>query len=131
MPEYTVRRLVELLNDRGLPLKGTRVLGVGVAYKKNIADDRESPSIDVMKLLAVRGADLGVLDPHVPNERLSRHGFAAVEEDDDLTDWQVAIILTDHDRIDYEDLARQVDVVFDTRGIYRRRGIVADNVLSL
>ncbi|WP_211262143.1 nucleotide sugar dehydrogenase [Nitriliruptor alkaliphilus] len=131
MPEYTVRRLIELLNDRGLPLKDTRILGVGVAYKKNIADDRESPSIDVMKLLALRGADLGVLDPHVPHDRLVRHGFTAVDDDADLSDWQVAVILTDHDATDYERLAAQVDVVFDTRGVYRRRGITADNVLSL
>jgi UDP-N-acetyl-D-glucosamine dehydrogenase len=131
MPDYIIRRLGELLNDHGLPLRGTRVLGVGAAYKKNIADDRESPSIDVLRLLARQGAELGVLDPHVPQDRLARHGFVAVEDDADLSGWQVAVILTDHDGIDYAALADAVDVVFDTRGVYRRLGIQRDDVVAL
>jgi UDP-N-acetyl-D-glucosamine dehydrogenase len=131
MPDYILRRLGELLNDRGLPLRGTRVLGLGAAYKKNIADDRESPSIDVLRLLARQGVELGVLDPHVPQDRLQRHGFEAVHADADLSDWQVAIVLTDHDDVDYAAVADQVDVVFDTRGIYRRLGIRRDDVVTL
>jgi UDP-N-acetyl-D-glucosamine dehydrogenase len=131
MPDYILRRLGELLNDRGLPLRGTRVLGLGAAYKKNIADDRESPSIDVLRLLARQGVELGVLDPHVPQDRLKRHGFEAVDPHADLTGWQVAIVLTDHDDVDYEAVADQVDVVFDTRGIYRRLGIRRDDVVTL
>ncbi len=131
MPEYVVRRLIELLNDRGTALNGTRVLGVGIAYKPNIADDRESPSLDVVQLLDRRGATLGLLDPHVPTERLARHGFATVAPDDDLSSWDVAVVLTDHDATDYEHLAANVDVVFDTRGVYRKLKIAADNVVSL
>jgi UDP-N-acetyl-D-glucosamine dehydrogenase len=131
MPDYILRRLGELLNDRGLPLRGTKVLGLGAAYKKNIADDRESPSIDVLRLLARQGVELGVLDPHVPQDRLERHGFEAVRSGADLSDWQVAIVLTDHDDVDYEAVADQVEVVFDTRGIYRRLGIRRDDVVTL
>jgi UDP-N-acetyl-D-glucosamine dehydrogenase len=131
MPEYTVRRLIELLNDRGLPLKGTRVLGVGVAYKKNIADDRESPAMDVLGLLARRGAELAVLDPHVHRDRLARHGFHVMEEGADLSSFDLAVVLTDHDRIDYSGVASEIDVVFDTRGVYRRKGIAVDNVVTL
>lgn len=131
MPDYILRRVGELCNERGMSVRGTRILGVGAAYKKNIADDRESPSIDVLRLLARQGADLGVLDPHVPTDRLERHGFTAVDADADLSSWQVAIILTDHDATDYAALAEQVDVVFDTRGVYRRRGIVSDAVVTL
>ncbi len=131
MPDYVVNRVGAELNGRGLPVFGTRVLGVGAAYKKNIADDRESPSIDVLRLLARRGAVVGVLDPHVPAERLARHGFDAVDPDAALDDWTMAVVLTDHDAIDYAQLAEQVDVVFDTRGVYRRKGITAANVVVL
>lgn len=131
MPDYVVNRVGAELNGRGLPVFGTRVLGVGAAYKKNIADDRESPSIDVLRLLARRGAVVGVLDPHVAAERLARHGFDAVDPDAALDDWTMAVVLTDHDAIDYAQLAEQVDVVFDTRGVYRRKGITAANVVVL
>ena len=131
MPEYVVGRIGTLLNERGKAVSGARILGVGAAYKKNIADDRESPSIDVLRLLARRGADLGVLDPHVPKDRLMRHGFTAVDDDGDLSGWDLAVILTDHDRTDYRRVAREVGTVFDTRGVYRRRGIDAANVVAL
>lgn len=131
MPDYVVGRIAAELNGRGLPLFGTRVLGIGAAYKKNIADDRESPSIDVLRLLDRRGATVGVLDPHVPNERLARHGFDPVDADASLEGWTMAVVLTDHDAIDYAGVAAQVDVVFDTRGVYRRKGVEADNVVVL
>jgi UDP-N-acetyl-D-glucosamine dehydrogenase len=131
MPDYIVSRIASLLNDRGRSVHGTRILGVGAAYKKNIADDRESPSIDVLRLLARRGAELGVLDPHVPQDRLARHGFDAVPDDADLSTWNLAIILTDHDATDYAALADSVETVFDTRGVYRRQGIHRDNVVIL
>lgn len=131
MPDYVVGRITELLNNSGKALKASRIVGLGAAYKKNIGDDRESPSMDVLKLLERRGAEVGVLDVHVPTDRLARHGLHALENDADLSDWDLAVVLTDHDDVDYEAVAQQVDIVFDTCGIYRRRGIVADNVHSL
>ncbi|MEX2505194.1 MAG: nucleotide sugar dehydrogenase [Egicoccus sp.] len=131
MPDYVVGRVTELLNNTGKALKSSRIVGLGAAYKKNIGDDRESPSMDVLKLLERRGAEVGVLDVHVPTDRLARHGLHALENDADLSGWDLAIVLTDHDDVDYEAVAQQVDIVFDTRGIYRRRGIVTDNVHAL
>jgi UDP-N-acetyl-D-glucosamine dehydrogenase len=131
MPDYTVDRIAELLNRRGRAIASSRIVGVGVAYKKNIADDRESPSMDVLRLLDRRGAELGVLDPHVPQDRLARHGFTALADDADLSSWDLAVVLTDHDKVDYARIAAQVDIVFDTRGVYRRKGIEADNVVAL
>jgi UDP-N-acetyl-D-glucosamine dehydrogenase len=131
MPDYTVGRIASLLNDRGIAVGAARILGVGAAYKRNIADDRESPSIDVLRLLDRRGATLGVLDPHVPADRLERHGFTAVQEVAHPDGWDVAVILTDHDDIDYAALAAAVPQVFDTRGVYRRLGLHADNVVAL
>jgi UDP-N-acetyl-D-glucosamine dehydrogenase len=131
MPDWVASRILDELNGRGLPVYGTRILAVGMAYKKNIADERESPSFDVVDRLARRGAHLGLVDPHVPDDRLARHGHEVVAHDGSFTDWTMAVVLTDHDALDYERLASQVEVVFDTRGIYRRKGVEADNVVVL
>ena len=132
MPDYVVDRTQSLLNSREMPVYGTRVLGIGAAYKKNISDDRESPSIDVLRLLERRGAVVGILDPHVPHDRLARHGFEVVVDDEGtLEEWDLAVVLTDHDAIDFERVADRVGLVFDTRGVYRRRGIVRDDVVTL
>lgn len=131
MPDYIASRVFDALNDRGLPVFRTRILAVGLAYKPNIGDDRESPSIDVIERLERRGAQLGVLDPHVPPERLSRLGHEIVDRAADFSSWSLAVILTDHDGLDYQRLAAEVGVVFDARGIYRRLGLTTDNVIAL
>jgi UDP-N-acetyl-D-glucosamine dehydrogenase len=119
------------LNERGLPVAGTRILGVGVAYKRNIGDDRESPSVDALERLARRGARIGVLDPHVPPARLQRFGYEVVEAHEHLQGWTLAVVLTDHDDLDYERVAEEADWVFDTRGVYRRLGKQPSNVIAL
>ena len=131
MPAYNADRITELLNTRGLPVFGTRVLGVGVSYKPDIADDRESASLEVLEELARRGADIIVLDPLMGDERIRRHGYEPVSQSDDLSDVAIAVVLADHSVIDYEKLAASVPVVFDARGAYRKRGIVAGNVFAL
>ncbi len=131
MPDYVVSRVVEQLNGNGRSAKGARVLGVGVAYKRNIADDRESPSRDVLERLASRGATVGVHDPLVPVGRLSRDGYEVVETLSGVEGWDLAIVLTDHDDVDYSALADRVPLVFDTRGVYRRMGLSRDNVVAL
>ena len=131
MPAYNVGRISDLLNRRGLPVFGTKILGVGIAYKPDVADDRESASLDVLSQLASRGADVSVLDPVIGADRIGRHGYAAVEPGADLSEFAIAAVLCDHDVVDYEWLAASVPVVFDARGAYRKRGIVADNVVAL
>jgi UDP-N-acetyl-D-glucosamine dehydrogenase len=131
MPEYVVSRIADELNQRGRSLAGAKVLGVGVAYKKNISDDRESPSIDVLRLLERKGVTIGVVDPHVDEDRLARHGFTVGTLTGALGAWDLAVVLTDHDAIDYDALAAEVDIVFDTRGVYRRKGLTAANVVPL
>ena len=131
MPDYVLDRIARQLNERERPIKGTRVLGLGAAYKRNIADDRESPAIDVLRRLAQRGAHVGVMDPYVPADHLARHGFEVVDDGADLTGWDLAVVLTDHDDVDYEGIARAVGAVFDTRDVYRRRGLSSDAVTTL
>lgn len=131
MPAYNADRIAGILNRRGLPVFGTEILGVGIAYKPDIADDRESASLDVLSDLRRRGARVAVLDPLVGADRIRHHGYEPVEAGDDLSRFALAAVLCDHSAIDYRALAEAVPVVFDARGVYRRRGIGADNVTAL
>jgi UDP-N-acetyl-D-glucosamine dehydrogenase len=131
MPEYVVWRVARELNRIGRPVRGARVLGVGLAYKPNVADERESPSLDVLRLLDGWGAEIGVLDPFVRRERVTDHGYEPVADGGPFDGWTVALVLTDHDAVDYAQLADEVELVFDARGAYRARGIAADNVVAL
>ncbi|QBI20684.1 nucleotide sugar dehydrogenase [Egibacter rhizosphaerae] len=132
MPAYNADRVAELLNRHGRPVWGTRILGVGVAYKPNVADDRESPAWDVLSELAARGGDIGVLDPLIEPERIAAQGYRTVGHSrDEIADHALAVVLTDHDAIDLAELADAVPAVFDTRGAYRKRGIDAPNVTAL
>jgi UDP-N-acetyl-D-glucosamine dehydrogenase len=131
MPNYTATRVADLLNRHGLPVFGTKVLGVGIAYKPDVADDRESASIEVLHELARRGAEVSVLDPVVGAARIAEHGFLPVGPGDSLDGFALAVVLTDHAVLDLKKVATEVPVVLDTRGAFRRAGIEADNVETL
>lgn len=131
MPTYTAIRVADLLNRKGLPVFGTRILGVGIAYKPDVADDRESASIEVLRELEHRGAEIAVLDPIVGKSRIESHGFVAVDADAPLDGYSVAVILTDHAVLDLEKIADEVPAILDTRGAFRRAGIERDNVEAL
>lgn len=131
MPEYVVTRISELLNQQGKALRSSRVLGLGAAYKRNVGDDRESPAIDVLRLLALKGAEVGVHDPHVDPDRLERHGFPVVDDPTVAGAFDLAVVLTDHDAVDYTAVAAATPVVFDTRGVYRRLGLAPANLQAL
>ena len=131
MPAYNADRAAELLNTLGRPVWGTKILGVGVAYKPNVTDDRESPAWDVLAELARRGADIGVLDPLVDPERVRQRGYRPVNGSGSVAEHALAVVLTDHDVLDLKALADEVPAVFDTRGAYRKRGIDAANVTAL
>ncbi len=130
-PVYTAGRIGALMNEQRLPVNGSEILGVGISYKPNIADDRESASIEVLRELEAKGAVVSVLDPVVGRKRIEQHGFGAVDPGDDLSRFALAAVLTDHDDIDYATLAAAVPIVFDARGTYRARGLSASNVYTL
>jgi UDP-N-acetyl-D-glucosamine dehydrogenase len=131
MPNYAASRVSELLNRNGKPVFDTEILGVGIAYKPDVADDRESASIEVLKELKRRGAKISVLDPVVGTTRIRSHGFEAVEEDEALDRFAIAVLLTDHETLDLKRIAAEVPLILDTRGAYRRMGHEPDNVESL
>ena len=131
MPTYNANRIADILNRRSLPVFGSKVLGVGIAYKPNVADDRESAALDVLWELQRRGANVSVLDQLVGADRIRDHGFDPIEPGEDLTGFDLAAILTDHASVDYEGIAREIQTVYDARGIYWRLDIPAANVIRL
>ncbi len=125
MPQYVVERLTEALNDQGKPVRGSKVCLLGVAYKKDIDDPRESPSFVLMDLLRARGAVLSYNDPHVPQLPKMRHHDVPDLASQPLTaeflaDQDCVLIATDHSAYDYEFIVRNSRLVFDTRNATRQ-----------
>jgi UDP-N-acetyl-D-glucosamine dehydrogenase len=116
MPEYWVARAVDLLNDQGKAARGSQVLVIGVAYKKDIGDIRESPALDVIRLLERRGAVVSYHDPHVPTLKEDDIDLKSVPlSPESLRAADCAIIVTDHAAVDYAVVAQHARVVVDTR----------------
>ena len=121
MPQYVVHRLMEALNAAGRPLKGSKVCILGVAYKKDIDDPRESPSFELMDLLAASGAVLSYNDPHIPTlPRMRRHDVPAMHSTEltpeFLASQDCVLIATDHSAYDFDFLVEHARLVVDTRG---------------
>ncbi len=124
MPFEVVARVVEHLNARGIASNSARLLVLGLAYKKNVDDCRESPAIRILKLLSERGMRLAYFDPHVSGYVSHRYGrLKGVElaqlSDEALVDADATLILTDHDAFDYERIVRLSASVMDTRNATR------------
>lgn len=123
MPEFVVSKVIDALNDRCRSVRGSRVLLLGVAYKKDLDDTRESPALKLMDLLLRRGADIIYHDPFVPSIRPSRHYdfyYDSVPLDpEQLARADVVLIATDHTGIDYQAVVDQSCLVVDTRNATR------------
>jgi UDP-N-acetyl-D-glucosamine dehydrogenase len=125
MPRYVIGKLTEALNTQRKPLNGSKILIVGLAYKANVDDDRESPSYELMDLLAVQGAEVSYFDPYVPTIRPSRnHSHWAnlnsiTWSPETLTSFDATIISTAHHNIDYEALVTHSQLIIDTRNATR------------
>jgi UDP-N-acetyl-D-glucosamine dehydrogenase len=119
MPRYVVERVAEALNEDGKPVKGSRVCVLGVAYKKDVDDPRESPAFEIMELLRRRGARVSYNDPHVPRLPHMRHHSIRLESQpltpEFLADQDCVLIVTDHSAYDFEEIARHAPLIVDTR----------------
>jgi UDP-N-acetyl-D-glucosamine dehydrogenase len=115
MPDYVVRRLVLALNERGLAMRGRRILVLGLAYKKNTGDARESPSTDVAKGLLAMGAEVRAVDPHVPPSRVMQGIELVPLSVEEVSAADVVVLLVDHDDIDYDLVTANASMVFDCR----------------
>lgn len=120
MPEYVITQLMEFLNNQGKALRGSKVCMLGVAYKKDVDDPRESPSFVLMEHLLGRGADLTYNDPHVPHLPKMRHHDLPEMSSQELTPEFLAaqdcvLIATDHSVYDYDFIVKHSSMVLDTR----------------
>ncbi|MGB4728395.1 MAG: nucleotide sugar dehydrogenase [Thermogutta sp.] len=120
MPEYVIRRVIDALNEHGKPLKGSKVCILGMAYKKDVDDPRESPSFALMEMLLAGGAIVTYNDPHIPKLPKMRHFRVPEMTSSELTAEFLAsqdcvLIATDHSAYDYDFIVRHAPLVVDTR----------------
>ncbi|AZN97295.1 nucleotide sugar dehydrogenase [Mesorhizobium sp. M9A.F.Ca.ET.002.03.1.2] len=137
MPHYVMSKLTEALDTRlGLPLSQAAILIVGVAYKKNVADVRESPALKLIELLESRTADIAYHDPYVARIPKTRKHPRLAGKDcirlsrDSIGAYDAVVIVTDHDGIDYGLIANHSRLIIDTRNAMQRNGIVCDRVVK-
>jgi UDP-N-acetyl-D-glucosamine dehydrogenase len=137
MPRYVVERLTAALGERqGKALSRAAILLVGAAYKKNVQDIRESPSLKLIELLEARGAKVDYHDPHVAEiprtrEHSSLLGRRSVPlSDERVAEYDAVVIATDHDAVDYECLARSAKLILDTRNAMQSRHLSTDTVVK-
>ena len=119
MPDYVVHRTMEALNDAGKAMKGSKILILGLAYKKDIDDVRESPSLELIELLRERGAKVDYNDPHVPRTHKMREYDLKMTSKKItpklLGDYDAVMICTDHSSYDYDKIVEHAQLVIDTR----------------
>lgn len=137
MPHYVLGKLTDGLDKRlGLPLSQASILVVGVAYKKNVSDVRESPALKLIELLETRAADIAYHDPHVARiPKTRKHPMLAGKDcirlsRDSIAAYDAVVIVTDHDDVDYGLLANHSRLIIDTRNAMQRANIVCDRVVK-
>jgi len=137
MPEFVINQLMQQLSSQqGIALKGAKILMLGIAYKKNVDDLRESPALESYETLLKRGAVVSYHDPHIPAIKPTRdHPTLSGQCSKDLTAEEIAnadavLIVTDHDQIDYDLVVQNARIVVDTRNAVARAGIDAANVFK-
>jgi UDP-N-acetyl-D-glucosamine dehydrogenase len=131
MPEWVIEKIAAALNRRSKSLKGSRVLVLGIAYKKNVDDTRESPAVEIMELLREQGADVAYSDPLVPKfPKMREHRFdltSVALTAESLAGFDAVLLATDHDEFDYGLIGAEAMLLIDTRGRYRKP---QDNVVK-
>ena len=131
MPAHVVAKVVAALNRRGRALLGARVTVLGVAYKRDVDDVRESPAIDIIDRLARQGASVCYHDPLVPHLRVGDRELSSRPIGEALDGCHCAVVVTDHSDIDFEDVARRCGLVVDARGVIPRTTAAAAEVITL
>jgi UDP-N-acetyl-D-glucosamine dehydrogenase len=122
MPHYVIHKLSDALNERTKSVKGSRVLVLGIAYKKNVDDMRESPSVELMELLRERGAHVEYSDPYIPVFPQLRRGRMDLKSvaltPENLKSFDCVLLATNHDKFDYMQIKEHAKLIVDTRGVY-------------
>jgi UDP-N-acetyl-D-glucosamine dehydrogenase len=132
MPRYVVSRVQDTLNETGRAIKGAKVLVLGVAYKPDVTDMRESPALDVIGLLQEKGAKVSYFDPHVKG--IAHEGWEMESVDNLKATAKAAdcvVLITDHKDLDYATVAAEANLIFDTRNAFQRLGYVDKKIVRL
>jgi UDP-N-acetyl-D-glucosamine dehydrogenase len=123
MPHYVISRTTEALNNLEKSVKGSKILVLGISYKKNIDDTRESPSIEIIHLLKEMGANVDYSDPYspiFPKKRDYDFNLKSVELNaSTLSSYDCVLVITNHDNFDYELINKHSKIIIDTRGVYK------------
>jgi UDP-N-acetyl-D-glucosamine dehydrogenase len=123
MPRYVVRKIQDALNEQRHPLKGSRILVIGTAYKPDVDDIREAPSLDIIGLLRQKGAEVNYHDPYIP---IISHDDWSLESVSDVEvsarNADCVVIVTDHSIYDYESIVNEASLIVDTRNALRDLG---------
>lgn len=131
MPEWVMNKLTSALNDRGKALRGSNILVLGIAYKKNVDDMRESPSVMLMEMLRDMGANVAYHDPHVPVfPKMREHHFdlsSVALTPETVASYDCVLLATNHDVVDYEMVSKSAKLIVDTRGVYKHN---AENLVK-
>jgi UDP-N-acetyl-D-glucosamine dehydrogenase len=125
MPDHVVQLVQDSLNSHGKPVKGSRILVLGVAYKRDINDVRESPALGIVEQLMHKGGSVSYYDPFVPEMSLDGRGSLSTVEltDEIISNCDCALIVTDHSEVDYTKVLKLASLVIDTRNVTRKLGI--------
>lgn len=122
MPEWVMHKVADALNDRQKSIRGSKVLVLGIAYKKNIDDMRESPSVKIMELLRAKGAEVSYSDPYLPSfPKMREHSFdlnSVALTPESVAAYDVVLVATNHDAFDYAMIRAHAPLIVDTRGVY-------------
>lgn len=122
MPEYVARKVGDALNGRGKSIKGAKILILGVAYKKNVSDYRESPAFEVIHSLSQKGADVSYNDPHVASFREGELKMKSVKLTPELLKKSdCVVVITDHVKYDYPWIVEHADLILDTRNAIKTK----------
>jgi len=121
MPNFVLQKIADALNDGARPIKGSRILLLGVTYKADVADTRESPSLEVLRQLAQRGADVRYCDPHIPVQELDDEVYEAVPwSAEEVAAADLVVMLTAHREFLEERHWEGAHLVVDTRNVIPR-----------
>lgn len=122
MPEWVFNKVVDGLNSRSKSIMGSKILILGIAYKKNVDDMRESPALAIMEMLRQKGADISYSDPYVPTiPKIRKYQFSLESvpcNEEIIASYDCVIIVTNHDVFDYEMIREKAILIVDTRGVY-------------
>jgi len=136
MPRYVFQRAADALNDEAKSVKGSRILIIGVAYKPNVGDERESPSLDLIELFLEAQALVDYHDPYVPELASTRKhpekaGMRSVQlSPETISDYDIVVIVTAHESIDYKTIHQNTQIIVDTRNVFADLGIQDKKIIK-